>query len=143
MFNIGNEASGVVETVTVHDASTGNQTTEYVYAVENVAGESRLYSDDLLHEIEFPGGATAAYLEYNCQGERIKAVDQNGNAQAFTYDQSGRSTNDLVTFANGTATDQTIDEIVTAYDVRCRAFTVTDWLRPDAPDPHENGTFGF
>lgn len=126
-------ASGAVETVTVHNASTGNQTTEYHYGV-TVSGGSKLESDDILHQITFPGNATHAFLEYNRQGEKIKSTDQNETVHEFSYDKSGRLTVDEVTeFGDGV--DETIFKIVTEYDERGRVLSVTDWYPPDDLDP--------
>lgn len=129
---------GLLKTITADVPSTGtDQVTTYVYGVTQTdsPGPSRIYSNRLLREIQYPDKASAEdviRLAYNAQQEQFWSKDQAGNVLERDIDSLGRTTEHRVTtLASGF--DGAVRRISVAYDGLGRQEFVTQ---------HDNATVG-
>jgi RHS repeat-associated protein len=98
-----------------------SQTTDYVYGVSTTG--SAINDADLLSEVEYPdpttgeaSGSQAETYTYNALGQQATYTDRNGTEHSYAYDSLGRLISDSVTFAAGSAVDQTITKLGYAYN---------------------------
>lgn len=89
--------------LTAVNASTGNQTTEWVYGV-TVAGGSGLNSNDIVGETWHPNPANGTAnstlkdtVKVSALGQTLEATDRNGTTHQYFHDALGRLTIDKVT----------------------------------------------
>ena len=108
-------ANGQVYTMTVVNATTGNQVTTYNYGT--TLSNSNLASNLLLRTIEYPDGEDVV-MSYNGQGQVATKTDQLGTVHALAYDALGRLSSDTVTLADGSEVDGTVLSILYYYDPR-------------------------
>jgi RHS repeat-associated protein len=123
------DADGHVETLVALNSDTGDQTTTYFYGV-TTGGGSEVDSNDLLREVAYPdssSGTDRVQYAYNRLGEAIQMTDQNETVHAYDYDALGRGTADRVTLSLGSAIDDAVLRLETAYDERQRIASVTSY----------------
>lgn len=116
--NVTFTADGLLATLQALNASTGNQTTTYVYGT--TLSDSEIATSFLLRSMAYPdstGGSDQVFLEYNRQKQRTSLADQNGSVHSYDYDLLGRLTQDRVTTL-AAAIDGAIRRIEAAYEVR-------------------------
>lgn len=118
----GYDADDHLVNLTAVNATTGNQTTKYIYGT--TLSDSDIASNDLLRCTIYPDssdtdptGTDQVKLEYNRLGEPKKQTDQLGTIHVLEYDKLGRITHDRVT-TFGTGVDQTVKRISRTYEVR-------------------------
>jgi RHS repeat-associated protein len=120
-----------IQTITVLNSDTGDQTTTYTYGV-TLSG-SAIASNDLLASVQYPDAVDSADLvsyHYNRQGDRIQMTDQNGTVHQYDYDLLGRLTQDRVTTLGtlGSASiDGTVRRIGRTYEVRGKLQKLTSY----------------
>ncbi|MFN5625698.1 MAG: RHS repeat-associated core domain-containing protein, partial [Planctomyces sp.] len=91
-------ADGNVKTIKAKNATTGDQTTEYVYGT--TLSDSLIASSLLKRSEIYPDsvdGSDRIFFEYNRQGETTKFTDQAGTVHEFDFDKLGRQTHDRIT----------------------------------------------
>ncbi|MFV0445332.1 MAG: RHS repeat domain-containing protein, partial [Planctomycetaceae bacterium] len=116
--NLTYTPDGLVASLQAINASTGNQTTTYVYGT--TLADSDVASSVLLRSVIYPdstGGSDQVWLTYNRQAQRTSLTDQNGSVHQYDYDLLGRLTQDRVTTLAANV-DGAIRRIETAYEVR-------------------------
>ncbi len=120
-------ADGMVASITVTSADTGDQVTTYTYG--STLAES-LVASSLLKRLEImpdsSGGSDQSAFTYNRLGEVIMITDPNSTVRAFTYDGLGRTTEELVTTL-GSGVDATVLRIETGYTPRGARSVVTNF----------------
>jgi RHS repeat-associated protein len=111
-------ADGNVSSVTASNASTGPQTTQYVYGT--TLSDSEIATSLLKRAEIYPdstGGSDQITFSYNRQSQVTVMVDQGGTTHAYDYDKLGRKTQDRVT-ALGSGVDGSVRRIGSTYEVR-------------------------
>ncbi len=112
-------------TMTAVNSTTGNQTTTWTYGTTLTS--SGVARNDLLASITYPdsvSGSDVVSYAYNRLGEKRTITDQRGTVRTLYRDKLGRQTNDCVT-TNGTGTDVTVKQIMTAFEIRGMASTIS------------------
>jgi YD repeat-containing protein len=120
-------ADGNVSSITVKNASTGDQVTQYVYGT--TLSDSAIASSALKRKEIYPdstGDSDAILFEYNRQNQVTQQTDQGGTVHEYDYDKLGRQTHDRVT-ALDTGVDGAVRRISTEYEVRGMRETITSW----------------
>ncbi len=120
-------ADSLLASLTAQNATTGNQTTQYVYGTtlsDSAVASSLLkryetYSDSV-------GGSDRVAYAYNRQAQPASLSDQNGTVHSFNYDKLGRRTDDRIT-ALGTGVDNAVLRISQSYEVRGLTQNVTSY----------------
>jgi RHS repeat-associated protein len=121
-----------------------SQVTYYVYGVNTDQGSS-IDDNDLLYQVEYPdptsgtNTSTGTYNQaetytYDAIGEQTGYSDRNGNIHAYTYDQLGRLTTDLITNF-GAGVDETVAELGYSYTDAGQLSTVSSYSADDLEDP--------
>ncbi len=112
-------------TMVAVNSTTGNQTTTWTRGTTLTS--SGVARNDLLASITYPdsvSGSDVVSFAYNRLGEQRTITDQRGTVRTLYRDKLGRLTNDCVT-TNGTGTDVSVKQIMTAYEVRGMASTTS------------------
>jgi RHS repeat-associated protein len=120
-------ADGNLATLTAENATTGNQTTTYVYGT--TLTDSEIATSTLLRAEEYPDKSSASdrvEFAYNRQSQRTQLTDQNGTVHQYDYDKLGRITQDRVTTV-GSGVDDGVRRIATTYEVRGMAENLTSY----------------
>jgi YD repeat-containing protein len=104
--------SGGLETLTLVNDVTGDQTTRWIYGT--TLADSGLATGNLLRAKIYPGGDRSDYA-HNKQGEVVRSEDGNGTVHEVMHDQMGRMRHDCVTLV-GEGIDQTVKRISVTYD---------------------------
>ena len=124
--------SGGLETLTLVNDVTGDQTTRWIYGttLEN----SGVATGNLLRAKTYPGGDRSDYA-YNRQGEVVRSEDGNGTVHELLRDKMGRMRHDCVIVV-GEGVDEAVRRISTDYDPKRPSLvaTVTSY---DDPTPGE------
>ena len=117
----------LVATLKATNSTTGDQTTTYTYGTTlSASGVAR---NDLLVSVAYPdsvSGSDAVSYTYNRLGQQTTVTDQRGTVRSLLYDKLARITDDCVTTV-GSATDNAVLRISTAYEVRGMVATVTSY----------------
>ena len=121
-------ADGNVSSLTAVNASTGNQTTQYIYGT--TLADSDVAMSTLKRAEIYPdsddtaalgdgtdGGYDRIEFKYNRQEKVTEVKDQQGTVHTIEYDGLGREIHDRVT-ALGTGVDGTVRRLSTTYEVR-------------------------
>src|SRR5262249_12871582 len=120
-------ADDLLATLSVQNATTGNQTTTYQYGstlTESAVASSRLKRYEIYPDSV--GGSDQIAFTYNRQAHPTSVTDQNGTVHSLNYDLLGRQTADRVTTL-GTGIDNAILRISTTYEVRGMVQNVTSF----------------
>jgi RHS repeat-associated protein len=120
-------ADGNVKTIKAKNATTGDQTTEYVYGT--TLSDSQIASSLLKRAEIYPDsvdGSDRIFFEYNRQGETTKFTDQAGTVHEFDFDKLGRQTHDRITTL-GSGVDGAVRRISSTFEVRGMRESVTSY----------------
>ncbi|MEX2579015.1 MAG: hypothetical protein WD342_08150 [Verrucomicrobiales bacterium] len=135
----GYTAGGLLETLTLKNAVTGDQTTRWVYGTtledSGVARgdllRAKIYSESDDEHDPLGNGPQGEFdrteYTYNRQGGKITMKDPNGTVHEYVYNPMGKRIHDRVaTFGSG-AIDDAVKRITTAYDTRGFVATLTSY----------------
>ncbi len=128
----GYHPSGNLETLTLVNDVTGDQTTRWIYGT--TLEDSAVATGHLLRAKIYPGGDRTDHA-YNRQGEGVRKEDGNGTVHEYLRDKMGRMRHDCVT-ALGPDTDDTVKRISTEYDPK-RPSLVSKVSSHDDAEPGE------
>jgi len=121
-------ADSRVVSMTLINATTGSQVTQYIYGTTLAA--SNIASNELLATLIYPMSTVSTpdklALTYNRLGEVKTKTDQLGTIHSLGYDLLGRLVNDQVTITNATV-DGTIRRCAYSYEVRGMVMNVTQY----------------
>ena len=128
-------ANGQVYQMTVVNATTGDQMTQYNYGT--TLSNSDVASNQLLRTMIYPDDSMSTpdevVMAYNRQGQMKSKEDQLGTIHAYSYDALGRLASDAVTTL-GSGVDGSVLRIGTTYEVRGMAQRVTSYNAATAGD---------
>ncbi len=127
----GYHPSGNLETLTLVNDVTGDQTTRWIYGT--TLEDSAIATGHLLRAKVYPGGDRTDHA-YNRQGEDVRKEDGNGTVHEYLRDRMGRMRHDCVT-ALGPGIDNTVRRISIEYDTK----RPTLWVKVSSHDDAEPG----